>query len=882
MNNSSPWTNQSARSTWRGFAWTLLVLLLALLVLFHRSLDSTQILFSSDGPLGANQCACTAMPGAYTGIWQDVNWVGNNIGSALPSLTYLLLWFLKPVGFARFYAPLSLLVLGLCIWVLLRQLRFHPAVCALGSLAAALNTDFLSYACWGLGTLPMTVAAASLAIAALVAYGRSRPWLGAIMAGVAVGLSLMEGLDTGAIFSLYVGAFLLFQALTGVGPVSNRIGLGVARMALVAVVAGVTAFHVLSVLIGTQIKGVVGMQQDPVTRSQRWNEATQWSLPKSEALRLIIAGSHGYRLDTPGGGAYWGAVGRDPVWDDYFASPNPDPAKRPEGRLLRHSGAGLYAGVLVVLVALWAAIQPSRRGSSPFDAAERRSILFWDVVAGVSLLLAFGRHAPFYQFVYALPYFSTIRNPVKFLHPFSLAVVILSAYGLEGMWRLCAARAKTALPGVFDQLRQWWHAKPNPDRGWTIGCCVTVMGVFCAWLIYAGAKGMLVAHLQQVGFPDAATGSAMASHSVSEVGMFGLLLAMSVACFTLVLSGVFAGKRAIWAVLIMGVVISIDLLRASSPWVIYWDRREKYASNAIFDVLRQRPYEKRVVVFPFPVNEQMGLLQQLYHAEWIQHGFRYYDIHTLDVVQEPRVAAENQAFRKALYSSGASGQVRLWELTNTRFVLGLAGGFTDLLNQQFDPALRRFRPHTLFTLTQQPKSGAIGVQTNTTGPFALIEFTGALPRAALYNNWQVNTNDEVTLQTLASPAFDPKRQVLVSNADLSPPPAESAATNQDAGTVEFVQYAPKDVLLRVRAETPALLLLNDKHDPHWTVTVDDKPGRLLRCNYLMRGVIVPPGEHTVRFRFSTSLLALGVSIAALAAGFALLLFICMPLVSKPD
>ena len=33
----------------------------------------------------------------------------------------------------------------------------------------------------------------------------------------------------------------------------------------------------------------------------------------------------------------------------------------------------------------------------------------------MSVLLAFGRHAPFYQFFYELPYASAIRNPQKFM-----------------------------------------------------------------------------------------------------------------------------------------------------------------------------------------------------------------------------------------------------------------------------------------------------------------------------------------------------------------------------------------------------------------------------------------------------------------------------------
>ena len=32
------------------------------------------------------------------------------------------------------------------------------------------------------------------------------------------------------------------------------------------------------------------------------------------------------------------------------------------------------------------------------------------------------------------------------------------------------------------------------------------------------------------------------------------------------------------------------------------------------------------------------------------------------------------------------------------------------------------------------------------GTYALIEFTGALPRAKLYSHWQVSTNDTATLK----------------------------------------------------------------------------------------------------------------------------------------
>lgn len=154
----------------------------------------------------------------------------------------------------------------------------------------------------------------------------------------------------------------------------------------------------------------------------------------------------------------------------------------------------------------------------------------------------------------------------------------------------------------------------------------------------------------------------------------------------------------------------------------------------------------------------------------------------------------------------------------------------------------------------------------TNGVYALIEFTGALPRAKLYANWQVNTNDQATLKELASPAFDPAQMVLVAD---GPPAPLTANTNQNAGTVEFVSYAPAQISLKAQATLPAVLLLNDKYDPAWQVRVDGKPENLLRCNFIMRGVYLPPGTHAVEFAFKPGLKVSYVSLAGLGVGLLL-------------
>src|SRR4026209_1096816 len=101
-----------------GKTWLACVVLLTgvLLVLFFRSFNPALVQFSNDGPLGSTAAAAIQPTSSFTGVWSDLNWLGANAGSHLTSPSYLLLWLLGPVGFAKFYGPTTLLLLGLGAW----------------------------------------------------------------------------------------------------------------------------------------------------------------------------------------------------------------------------------------------------------------------------------------------------------------------------------------------------------------------------------------------------------------------------------------------------------------------------------------------------------------------------------------------------------------------------------------------------------------------------------------------------------------------------------------------------------------------------------------------------------------------------------------------
>ncbi|MGA2787523.1 MAG: hypothetical protein ABSF60_08345 [Verrucomicrobiota bacterium] len=872
------------------------ILLAALLaLLFWRSFLPDFVHFSNDGPLGQQSAGWVRLPAAFTAMWDDLNDIGSNCGTFPPDLNALFQWFLGPTGYLKFFPPIALFILGFCAWCFFRQLNFSPLAAALGALAAALNSTFVATACWGVAGQLDAFSMDFLAMALVVSISSATPplmrWIRFALAGLAVGFNVMEAADIGAIFSLFVAAFVLFKAVNDEnGSLLIKLGRGIGRIMIIALFAGFIATQTVVSLVGSQISGIAGTGQDTETKIQHWDWATQWSLPKIETLGLFVPGLFGYRMDTPKdmmgflqdsykGGNYWGGVGRSPEIDRYFDSGQ---TSTPPPGMMRFTGGGNYAGVLVALVALWAIAQSLRRQNPVFTQTQRQFIWFWSVILVVTLLLGWGRFAPFYKLLYMLPYASTMRNPCKFLAVFSWALVILFAYGIHGLSRRHLDIAAPNSTSPLAQLKNWWAKVRGFDRNWTLGCGLAVMGSALGWLIYAMEKPAIVHYLQKVGFPDEDMAKSIAAFSIGQVGWFVIILALAVGLCTLVIAGIFAGRRAKLGGILLGALLVFDLGRANLPYIIHWDYKQKYeigSLNPIVDFLRHKPYESRVIGLPYPAPPNLPPLDSwfvdLYNIEWAQHHFPYYNIQSLDKIQMPRMPADLEAYEMALRPRSedmAYLVARRWELTNTRYLLGYAD-YLDSFNERLDPGQHRFRIVQRFDLMPKPgvyqptELDQLTAFVSPNGGCALFEFTGALPRVKLYYNWQVNTNDDATLKMLVSTNFDPWQTVLVSEPLPTAPAAD--ATSQKAGSVEFKSYAPKDIVFRAQADVPAVLLLNDRFDPHWHVRVDGKPAELLRCNYIMRGVYLTPGQHTVEFQFTLPHKPLYVSLVAIGIGLLL-------------
>jgi hypothetical protein len=91
--------------------------------------------------------------------------------------------------------------------------------------------------------------------------------------------------------------------------------------------------------------------------------------------------------------------------------------------------------------------------------------------------------------------------------------------------------------------------------------------------------------------------------------------------------------------------------------------------------------------------------------------------------------------------------------------------------------------------------------------------------------------------------------------------AENAASQH---SVQVIRQSDTSIEVRADTEAPAFLVLSDVYYPGWRATIDGEPTHVFRTNYVLRGVMLSPGVHVVRFEFRPTSFYVGAGISAFA------------------
>ncbi len=145
------------------------------------------------------------------------------------------------------------------------------------------------------------------------------------------------------------------------------------------------------------------------------------------------------------------------------------------------------------------------------------------------------------------------------------------------------------------------------------------------------------------------------------------------------------------------------------------------------------------------------------------------------------------------------------------------------------------------------------------GDALIYENLRAMPRAWLVHGTQtVLEKDAVNVvQTgrVKEKEIDLKEKVLIEEeSDL--PFKENAYDS-----AQITELRENQMTVKVKTENGAFLVTADSWYPGWKASIDGKETGIRNVDYVIRAVVVSPGEHMVKFEFSPSLLNNGIAIS---------------------
>ena len=190
---------------------------------------------------------------------------------------------------------------------------------------------------------------------------------------------------------------------------------------------------------------------------------------------------------------------------------------------------------------------------------------------------------------------------------------------------------------------------------------------------------------------------------------------------------------------------------------------------------------------------------------------------------------------------------------------GISSPLIDLLNAHYvitPYVIPSDRPELLLVQSSMKEVFANGV-------IRVFENPDAFPHAWVVHEAQQLPKDQV-LTALQSGTIDPRQTVLIEQT----PPA-LGAPNGSPESVTFTSYSPDAMTMRVSTGSDGMLVVSEVFAPGWNAYVDGKKVDIYAADYVLRGIHVPAGEHTVTMRYELRSLRVGIAISVAVAAFLL-------------
>jgi hypothetical protein len=141
-------------------------------------------------------------------------------------------------------------------------------------------------------------------------------------------------------------------------------------------------------------------------------------------------------------------------------------------------------------------------------------------------------------------------------------------------------------------------------------------------------------------------------------------------------------------------------------------------------------------------------------------------------------------------------------------------------------------------------------------PVTLYELEDFQPRAWFVKNVEVYAGKNLPWGAITAQSFDPGRTAFVSQTYIE---SNSSFT---LGSVTDIQYSLHELTVQTESTTEGFLVISEVYYPlRWKAKIDGKEVKYFKTNGVIRGLIVPPGNHEIKFIYDRSSFRKGITIS---------------------
>jgi hypothetical protein len=444
-------------------------------------------------------------------------------------------------------------------------------------------------------------------------------------------------------------------------------------------------------------------------------------------------------------------------------------------------------------------------------------VQFAALVTILSLLISFGRT---FSLLYDLmffhfPFFNRFRAPSMILVLVQIMIPLLAAYGIKSF----IEDARTA--GAPHLLKRWQYV---------LGSLAVITLVGLVWRsFFTNLYGFFMSPEETTRLIAARIGNVqvakelyrfIANAIATDILYAALFLLAVLGALYLHIRGMLKFRTAAGIII---VVVIADLWRIATQPMELHERRQQdelFTPTNVIKYLQSDSTLFRILEFE---NGQPPYSNS--YAYWrIQSAYGYQ-------------GAKMRSYQDMVDVVGLRNPL-LWQLMNVKYII-----------------------------TNQPDSAAFLGLAYDDGQKKVYVNRLVYPRAFFVNRYEVASGLAI-LNKIKNMEFNPREVAYVMDdpkLTIEPP----LPTNR----AEFVRYGIQDFQMVVSASGTNLLFISETYYPKgWKAYLDGKEIPIYRLNYLFRGVVIPPGTHTLIMKFEPESFVLGKTIS-LTANILLLMLV---------